>query len=214
METKKIKFSDCSREYLENRFKLEPIRTITYLSEWIDKKSNIKYDDYEKKYLTNLKNSVIDYVDTWNEQEILEYFIGPLLSFVNFNTSKFKIFANRKISATIDGIELYGAPDTLIATGRYSPKLPFFCLNEYKRQEESKGDAAGQALAAMLATQEQNKNDKPVYGIYVVGKYWHFMILKDKQYAISKAYVADDKEIFDIYKILKALKNIIMEMTN
>ncbi len=213
METKKIKFSDCRSEFIEDTFQIVQVRNHEILDNWLQQKNNIKIDNIETTLLDRYKEILIDNVRTWIERELTEYFIAPLFALVNFNTDKFKLFC-RRISATIDEIELYGEPDAIIATGRYSPKLPFFCLNEYKRQEENRGDAAGQALAAMLATQEQNKNDKPVYGIYVVGKYWHFMILKDKQYAISKAYVADDKEIFDIYKILKALKNIIMEMTN
>ncbi len=214
METKKIKFSDCRSEFIEDTFQLIQLQSHKKLEKWIDDKNRIEIDDADKKALIKFKRSLNFNWRAWNERELAEYFIGPLLAHIDFNTSKFKIFSYRKISATIGGIELYGEPDAIIATGKYSPKLPFFCLNEYKRQEENRGDAAGQALAAMLVAQEQNKNDKPVYGIYVVGKYWHFMILKDKQYAISKAYVADDKEIFDIYKILKALKNIIMEMTN
>ncbi len=213
METKKIKFSDCRSEFIEDTLHIDLLEEHLVLNNWIEGKKDAEIDNVEKVVLTKLKKSLNFNIRSWNEQELAEYFIGPMLALIEFNTPKFKIFSNRRISATIEGFELYGEPDALIATGRYSPKRPFFCLNEYKRQEENRGDAAGQALAAMLVAQEQNKNDKPVYGIYVVGKYWHFMILKDKQYAISKSYAADDEEIFDIYKILKALKNIIIELT-
>ncbi len=214
METNKIKFSDCKSEYIEDTFKLNRLLEHKSLSAWIAKKKTIEFDSIDEGALIKFQKISNRNIHTWNEQELNKYFIGPVLTLVNFNTSKFKIFANREISATIGDVELYGIPDELIATGIYRPKLPFFCLNEYKKQEDSRGDATGQALAAMLVAQKKNNNDKPIYGIYVVGKFWHFMILKDKQYAISKSYAADDEEIFEIYKILKALKKIIIELTN
>jgi hypothetical protein len=44
-----------------------------------------------------------------------------------------------------------------------------------------------------------------------MGKVWNFITLKNNEYTISKSYAADDEEIFEIFKILKALKNIIIE---
>jgi len=45
----------------------------------------------------------------------------------------------------------------------------------------------------------------------VKGEKWQFIILKDKEYAISKSLRATDEELFEIVKILKHLKNIIEE---
>jgi len=205
-----VKFSDCNKEYLEDLFGLNRLYEHLAIDEWVKKSAQVEMDEIELEFTKRLQKIAIQNFDAWNEIELLEYFVGPLLSLVNFNTAKFKIFSERKISGVVDGVELYGEPDAIIATGKYRPQLPYFCFNEYKKQEEIKGDAAGQALAPMLVAQELTEHKFPIYGIYVVGKYWNFLVLKDKEYCISKSYVADDKEIFDIFKMLKALKEIIL----
>jgi len=205
-----VKFSDCNCEYLENQFGLYQLRTNLLWQDWQQKSMIIDLDEFNKKVILQFQDILLDNVTSWNEIELIEYFIGPILSLVNFNTKKFKIFSERKIQGIVEGIELYGEPDAVIATGRWRPELPYFCFNEYKKQEENKGDAAGQALAAMLVAQELTEHKFPIYGIYVVGKYWNFIVLKEKEYCISKTFNADDEEIFDIFKMLKALKEIIL----
>jgi len=211
METiTKMKFSDCSKEYLEDQFGLK--RHIEYkeIDEWILKSQTCVIDDVEKAVISRLLHTGKRNFDAWNEVELIEYFIGPLFMLTDFNTEKFRIFSERKIQGVIDGVELFGEPDAIIATGSYSPKLPYFCFNEYKKQEDNKGDAAGQALAPMLVAQELTQHKFLIYGIYVVGKSWNFMVLSGKDYCISKTFVADDEEIFDIFRMLKALKEIIL----
>jgi len=205
-----MKFSDCSCEYLEKQFGLIPLRICKPWEAWQQNATIIDLDEFNKKVISQFQDILLDNVSSWNEIELIEYFIGPILSLVNFNTKKFKIFSERKIQGVVEGIELYGEPDAVIATGRWRPELPYFCFNEYKKQEDNKGDAAGQALAPMLVAQELTEHKFPIYGIYVVGKYWNFMVLQNKEYCISKSYSADDEEIFDIFKILKALKEIIL----
>jgi len=65
----------------------------------------------------------------------------------------------------------------------------------------------------MLVGQALNDNRQPIYGAYVIGSDWRFMVLKDKQYIISRNYSALTDEIFDILRILKALKQIVMTLT-
>jgi hypothetical protein len=35
---------------------------------------------------------------------------------------------------------------------------------------------------AMLIAQEMNKNGKPIYGAYMIGKDWYFMVMRGKEY--------------------------------
>ncbi len=39
---------------------------------------------------------------------------------------------------------------------------------------------------------------------------WNFMLLEGKKYVISKRFVADDEEFFDVFRILKCLKMILL----
>lgn len=92
----------------------------------------------------------------------------------------------------------------------YCLKVPYFCFQEFKKEQDHRGDAIGQNLAAMLIGQKENDNGKPIYGCYVVGRSWFFMTLEGTEYAISKAFSADDDEdIFKLIKMLKALRKIL-----
>jgi len=85
-------------------------------------------------------------------------------------------------------------------------------MNEYKKEKDPQGDPGAQALAAMMVAQEQNVCQFPVYGLYVKGKLWYFMTLLGKEYGISEPYVASLEHIFDIFRILKRLKQVICEI--
>ena len=67
-------------------------------------------------------------------------------------------------------------------------------------------------LAAMLVAQELNEHKHPIYGCYVKGVIWYFVVLQGKEYAISLPYVAVREDIFAIVSILKALKPIIRDL--
>jgi hypothetical protein len=115
-----------------------------------------------------------------------------------------RLFLERSLSGIVGDYELSGIVDGLIATGFREPDIPLFCLHEYKRSVDNQGSPDAQALAAMLVTREKNNNQKPIYGVFVVCSVWHFMILNGNEYFISKTYPAE--EIFAIFKMLKALK--------
>lgn len=76
---------------------------------------------------------------------------------------------------------------------------------------ENQGTPDAQVLAAMLVAREQNHNKLPIYGLFVVGLIWNFMVLIGNNYAISKSYHADDEEIFRIFTMIKSLKQIIRQ---
>jgi len=79
-------------------------------------------------------------------------------------------------------------------------------------------DPAGQLLAAMLVAYEHNLavpelKEKPVYGAYVIGRLWYFVVLKAKEYDISLAYDAThEDQLLDIFRILKANRQQIREI--
>jgi RNA polymerase-interacting CarD/CdnL/TRCF family regulator len=89
---------------------------------------------------------------------------------------------------------------------------PYFCLHEYKKESDPSGDPRGQVLIAMLAAQEMNQDGKPIYGLYVTGKLWRFMVLTGKTDAFSKTDVADQENIDSIFKVLKGLRHAIEQV--
>ena len=83
-----------------------------------------------------------------------------------------------------------------------------------KKNPTQNGDPRGQLLIAMIAVQTINQDTNPIYGVYVVGKLWRFIVLTGKTYTFSDAFVATKKDIFDIYKILKGLRHEIEALVN
>jgi len=211
MEPIKKNFKECSREYLEDTFGLEQKRKQPVLSSWVENSIAYQLNEFEKETTFRLQEKLQYRVEDWNEQELIENFVGPLFALIDFNTNEYGLFANRELFAIKDNIKLTGNPDAVIAKGRRSPKIPYFCFHEYKKELENTGDPQGQCLAAMLVAQELNNNKKPIYGVVVKGKIWEFIILEGKEYAISNAYKSTDEELFEIVKLLKHLKTIIEE---
>lgn len=208
----KIAFEDCSCTSLDRLFGLKQVETLPSLEDLLHRKYEI--NDFQQSYLSMLQDKLNFNVLGWNEQELALHFIGPLTTFVDFTDKdgRFNEFAERMFSAKInDEIELEGKPDGFIATGRREPEIPIFCLQEFKRQLDSSGDPAGQALAAMLASQKLNDNDMPIYGCWILGRDWSFMTLEGKRYAMSRGHVATTDDIFEIFRILQGLKQIVIE---
>ncbi len=211
MEPIKVNFKDCDRIFLEDTFTLIQLQKFDLLSNWTESGKLQQVTDFEREILIRLQDTLIYRVDDWNEQELIENFISPLFSIINFNTLVYGMFSERLLKAIIGEYELSGNPDAIVAKGRRYPKIPYFCFHEYKKEQENKGDPAGQCLAAMLVAQELNNNQRPIYGVVVKGLMWNFLVLRGKEYAISKSYQAIDEDIYDIVKLLKHLKIIIEE---
>lgn len=189
----------------------------TYQSDELDKwlASAIELSDFEQESLRFLRSRLIKFADIWNEIELRENFIGPVIGLANFDSEDCRSFAGQKISGMVGDYELSGTPDGMVATGFFEPELPYFCLHEYKK-EDNADDPAAQALAAMLVAQQLNKAalqngqsnyaNPVVYGAYVSGRNWFFMTLKGDTYTISNEFVATRDDLFVILQILKGLK--------
>jgi len=208
----KLRFSDCTLTLLDRRIGLRRELSNPLMDRWLQ--SALPITERERSNLQALNQALLLNVDGWNEQELSLRFIGPILALVDFMEGyRFNLFAQRHIQGVINDVELGGEPDTIIATGYREPEIPMFAFTEYKRQTDPQGDPAGQTLAAMLVAQALNDDQQPIYGCYVIGSDWRFMLLDGKHYLISRDYSALSDEIYDILRILKALRAIIVERT-
>ncbi len=205
-----LDFKNCTLAQLDKTFNMEQTDDSHTLQTWLDSKAEIS--DTEQQVLTTLGKTLKDHVHDWNETELAQHFIGPVFSLVNFSTRKFSLFADRQFSGVVEGTEMSGRPDGMIASGFRLPEKPYFCFQEYKKEKDPEGDPAGQTLAAMLVAQEINEHKHPIYGCYIRGQIWFFMVLEEKKYCISVPYAATRDDIFDIFRILKVLKQIVTEL--
>ena len=63
-------------------------------------------------------------------------------------------------------------------------------------------------IAAQKANEAKNLN-YPLYGVYVIGRLWFFVILDKKRYIKSRAYDATQDDIFKIFCMLRKAKEYI-----
>ena len=204
-------FGKCTLDFLDNEFNLEQNNTLSILKEWLSVPSEVT--ENEKSMLLDLQESLEYNVHDWNEAELISNFIGPLFQKLKIFSKKYNYYSIRDVEGIKTGNNgdwrIYGKPDGMIAGGRRSPRRPYFMFNEYKKDTDSDGDPAGQALSAMLIGQVINDKKRPIYGCYVVGQYWNFMVLNDNEYAISATYSSLRSDIFLIFNILKRIKSYI-----
>jgi hypothetical protein len=221
------KFSDWTLTKLDKRFGLQQVFDLEILNRWLSADAEVSPAD--QAFLLNLKNKATIFVESWNEQEYWAYVIVPLLNYIDFTginligatfvgveqTNKnYTCFVKRFFIGKVDGEEISGYPDGLIASGWREPEVPYFCLQEWKQESEPNSDPRGQCLAAMLVAQTLNQTEQPIYGCYTRGRNWFFMVLAGKYYAISNAYTITHDDIFEIYKILRTLKQIIHQFVS
>ncbi len=213
MELINKSFRECTLTFMDKAFKLRQLPTLSVLSDWLNTPNDIS--DFERQILLRYQDLLIFNVHNWNEAELDIHFIGPMFSLVNFSSYDFNHFSQREVSGTVDKYFLSGKPDSMVASGRREPEKPYFAFQEYKRELDPDGDPAGQALAAMLVGQQLDEVQKTMFGCYVVGGVWKFMALDtNRKYAISQDFSATDDDIFHIFRILKNLKNIVIERTS
>lgn len=196
------KFRDWKFEAVELAFGVERVFEHPLLDGWLQAKHEIP--DNHRERLEELRYNLIRYIDLYNEEELKVYFIAQVLQMIPFHSKAYRPFMDRMLSATYGEEETTtGKVDWMLAQGKQDPRQPFFFLHEYKREVEASGDPLGQLLIAMMAARQQNQADFPMYGCYVLGRNWFFVVLDGDQYAVSDAYVSTQEDLFRVYEILK-----------
>ncbi|MEM7127874.1 MAG: hypothetical protein AAF702_16190 [Chloroflexota bacterium] len=202
-------FSKWTVEEIELEFGLYSERNTDGLREWltVDKEIN----EADRSRLQSLSHKLLARVHDWNEEELKIYFISHLLDMVDFDQGHYRPFLERDLAVEYeDGKELSGTIDFVVAQGKQSPRNPYFLIKEYKRQQDSSKDPLGQLLAELMAAQFLNgEQQQPIYGAYIVGRYWYFVLLDGKVYSESLSYDATKEDIFDIYHILDKVRSLI-----
>ncbi len=183
------------------------------MEEWLD----IQMPDLnigEQYAFDNTHKKALKSIEAWSEEDLKMKFIAPVLELGHMMDDDLVIgYFDKIISATIDGIKLTVKSDFMLAKGILNVvKTPYFHFQEYKPQLNPSGEPMAQLLEAFLIAQEKNKNNKPLYGVEIIGKQWSFVILDYKDYCISNAFDATDKnELLEIIAILRKFKLILYE---
>ncbi|RKZ66243.1 MAG: hypothetical protein DRQ99_10270 [Candidatus Parabeggiatoa sp. nov. 3] len=203
-------FSKWTIAEVEETFNIVIQKNHERLTEWL---SDVAVPTpAEESLLDRLRERLQDRVWDWNEWELKSKFIFPLLLAIDFDQEEFQSFIERDISVDIDNEKLSGTVDFLVASGKRYPKHPYFFIHEYKKERELSGDPLGQLLITMIAAQKLNNDNQPIYGCYVMGRFWFFVVLEGLEYSTSLAYDATKDDIRSIFGILKNTKGMISKM--
>ena len=215
-------FNQWNKGDLHKEFDLQREKQCKALDEWLARPDEvaITLNEFEQVFLNLLVEEAEFFIEEWNEWELREQFIGHVVKLARFNDAKRLVstFSERSLEAKVksarthNDIELSGKVDWMIASGVGIPEKPFFFIHEYKQEGGGTRGNSGQLLATMLAAQALNDDDKPMYGIYVVGRNWFFVVLQGKSYSMTDAYVSTkESDLKEILRLLKAQKLMINE---
>jgi len=199
-------FNQWNKGELQKEFGLKRHEECEALKTWLSMPDEVPIvlNDLEENMLDFSRDEARIYIEEWNEWELRDQFIGPVIKLARFND------AERLVSTF--SIELSGKVDWMIASGMGRPEKSFFFIHLYKQEGRSTRSNSGQLLATMLAAQELNDDGKPIYGAYVVGRNWFFVVLQGKSYCMTDAYVSTkEDDLKEILRILKAQKLMINE---
>jgi hypothetical protein len=204
-------FDSWDTDDIERTFNLRRTFDSSILQSWIDVPTLTTLDATTRQNLEVLRLKLQLYVDGWNEDELKFHFIAPLMSIIDFSIERKNVhsFTQRTLTAIIGDVQMTGRVDFIVATGKTKPIQPFFFLHEYKKEFGSASDPRAQLLAEMLAARELNAIEYPMYGCYVVGRMWFFVVLEGNMYAQSSDFSASGEDIFQIMAILTEAKRII-----
>ena len=210
-------FERWKYEEVELTFGTERVKDLPSLVEWLE--ADEPADDFEKKILGIYYDQLVRKVDAWNEDELKFFFLSHIITLVDFTKPKvYSSFSQRTIAAkrkdvNQQDVDLRGRIEFFVALGEQTPRQPFFFIHEYKPlNKTTPSDPLGQLLIAMLATQTLNDIKRPLYGTYIRGSNWQFVVLENNQYSVSKSFDAiEEIELYKIFSILKRCKSYIEE---
>ncbi len=78
----------------------------------------------QKSHLSKLIAKAEHQIQYWNEQELVIKYLSLILDLADLQGEEYNSFAERSIAATVDGVEMSGIVDFIIAKGRYEPRNP------------------------------------------------------------------------------------------
>jgi hypothetical protein len=208
-------FENWETQDLEMTFGLNQVWDNKLITDWLS--ATATFSEFETELIERIRVRILKNVEFWNEDELKLQSIASIIEMANFTSDAFKSFSQRPLSATINGIEIGGRVDFMLAKGRQRPIEPYFFIHEWNatryKQETKRGsnDPKGQLLSELLTAQARNTNKFSLYGCYVLGRNWFFMVLDGSEYVVSNAFNSSDE---DIYKIIAILRQVRINVEN
>ncbi len=213
--TKAVKnkqFKDWLYEEVMNEFGLIRLEKHPFLEHL--KTIKLAENDSNRLFIELSRLILLNYVDSWNNAETTFMFIAPFFTQIGFVTEHFKAFIQRPLGVKYkNGTKVTkGFVEFMLGKGIQKARKPFNLLLQQYKAEKRDNDPLGQLLIAMVAAKIQNEDDKPIYGIYVNGRNWFFVVLDNNTYAVSNPFVATSDDIFDLFAVLLYFKDLMEKL--
>ncbi len=218
MATYPTDFSKWEMDMIYRAFGLNDVKQLRSLAEWMTYPAPMLGDDD----LSSLRLALLQFgkrARFVSESDIKMKLLGPAINASRFDNINFSTFGETYIKTelkALDGstLKVSGRPDLVVALGELKASLPYFCMQEYKRQSGTKSDPQGQVLIEMLAARQINLKEgnelKVIYGAFTHGRELNFLTLEGNEYALSKTYLLDvEQDLIDVTMRIRALKYII-----
>ena len=187
-------FSTLNMQDMVDTFGLQPIKNLSF--------GALPIHTNQKSNLNNLITKTENQIQYWNEQELVMKHLSLILDLADLQGFDYNSFAERSISSIVDGFEMSGIVDFLVAKGKYEPRNPYFFIQEFKKAKNPSGDPLPQLLGEMLVAQELNQN-KVIYGTYIVGRFWYFVAMNNRDF--TELSPLDSTNLEDLETILSHL---------
>jgi hypothetical protein len=182
------------------------------MQEWLDVNLPI-FDTFEQTLFDKVYKKGVQKIAGWSEEDLKMKFISPVLDLGLFDDDGGIIgYFDKIISATVENTFLKVKSDFMMAKGILDVyETPYFHFQEYKPYKNPSGDSMAQLLEAFLIAQATNKDNKPLYGIDIMGKQWTFVLMEGKDYCTSPTFICTEKDdLLKIIAILRKFKHILM----
>lgn len=201
--------------HLVNHFELECFdKNYALITDWLQKLDNTILDPLSEQLLTKVEPKLALKIGAWLEEDLKMKLLSLIFLLADLSEEKkIDIFYERNSIATIKGVKVGGKVDCLVSslTDFAIPNKPYFFMQAFKKSKGDKQDPEGQMLAAMIAGQAINNNQKLLYGAYVMGEFWYFAVLNNNEYAKSEPFsVTNPQQLRSIILTLQKLKKIIL----
>ena len=206
---KKLNFSTITFKDLDEVLNIEQGVKEDIFNEWFEYKYEISKE--QKSLLNNLISKHHNFITHYSEQELIIRVISPILTLVDFFMPEKNIKDWYDVNIELNSKELClnGRADFLVATGKITPKIPYFFIQEFKKSKPD-SDPEFQLLAEMITTLNLNKTNQ-IKGAYIIGQNWYFVILnkinEKYEYFISRQFDSmRDEDLEAIFINLQKVK--------
>lgn len=214
---KQLSFSNIRFKDLRAIVPLEQSADEAVFEKWFS--FDYRFSEAEIAFLDDLIRRNRSKINAYTSKELRAKFLVPLLNKVDFVYDEISDWYERSIRGQVNGVEIGGVTDFMVAKGIKEPETPYFYIQEFKPSKPSVFPE-DQLLAELMVSIELNDKQQ-MKGAYIVGQLWTFVLLKKQLnggFVLHLAPSLDALKLEDlqqIYKHLKAVKaEILVETGN